>query len=528
MNTKFSRDTRSPTDTRHAAHARPARLALPRTALTAPSGDAKNPPSKLSMAQIEAQFAVMEHQKEISPTPQPNTAGSPPAERTRTLESTWARVMARSRLPRQLPSDILIMIFEELRDSPSLPGIRLVSSQFNQLIIPITYRHIVLTNRILAVYPLGSKLCDEHISAAQATKNIELYTRHITINRPLKWLLLMKLLESLENLRYVTYVSLVLTVVRADIQHFSVSYATYLVGYCPSAQFKQMESYLRYLWPNAHFLIDGLDASAAWKTRSINSTTSPPSETISFKVAEWSSRCAPPPPINIERFNKYLVKKSILGRPILEILHLVSEDDCVSIDDRDIEGNDRLPPLKELVLKGYDWKHSPEVAITFWDWSRITYLDLRRVPICKFLQTVGAEHLLQLRTFMTDGYCAEREQEQAQATVLMCNLVSQIRSLERLSLTLSMGSECVSAILERGQNLHSLELRDYSGGKALRLPDDMRCIRVSRHEEAARRSLVRISQITSLDDLEAIRQRCPHLMELTLDCGTFKQVRLSG
>lgn len=90
----------------------------------------------------------------------------------------------------RLPREVLVMIFEELANTPYLRGMRLVSSQFEDLIVPIVYRHVTLTSHLLDAY-LPSMPGSYSWEKAQASKvsvlylQMALYTRHVTIDRKL-------------------------------------------------------------------------------------------------------------------------------------------------------------------------------------------------------------------------------------------------------------------------------------------------------------------------------------------------------
>lgn len=150
------------------------------------------------------------------------------------------------------------------------------------------------------------------------------------------------------------------------------------------------------------------------------------------------------------------------GRPGLETLHLVSSHARATFPNRMIRYNKRLPAIKELFLDGYDWLHSPEVAVKFWDWSRVTRLELARVSIIRFLRTVEPENLLQLQHFVTDGHCPSKCS--GEASGLMRRLVGEIHALEKLDLTYQFPAiKHFPQIAKHSHTLRSLRLRDYEG-----------------------------------------------------------------
>ena len=225
-----------------------------------------------------------------------------------------------------------------------------------------------------------------------------------------------------------------------------------------------------------------------------------PSQIVSCKVVEWYKGLVVPDTAAL------ILKALILNKPALETLHLTSQDDSAKIPDHTVTVDERLSTVKELVLHGYNWKHSPTIAITFWNWTNITYLELMRVPIIPFLRTVTPDHLLQLRTFITDSHCDEIMEDRDEANDLLCNLVSQIRALERLEMKSELESlkqicrvsrtKCVFAIATQWKSLRSLNLQGYE----------------AKYADAPEFGFWEWKK-----DLLALRSWCTNLIELTLD-----------
>ena len=168
-----------------------------------------------------------------------------------------------------------------------------------------------------------------------------------------------------------------------------------------------------------------------------------------------------------------------LGRDSLKILHLTCAGPGVMVSDDAILVSDRMPAIKELVLDGYMWSHSPATAVNFWNWSRITHLELRRVPIIPFLETVTPEHLIHLRTFKTDGFCPEIVFK-FEGYKLVIRLLHEIKALKNLSISLhvdhideDLKNNLVRAISRHGRSLLSLEIgeqREDTNPLVLHLP----------------------------------------------------------
>lgn len=157
------------------------------------------------------------------------------------------------------------------------------------------------------------------------------------------------------------------------------------------------------------------------------------------------------------------IQQFLLKKENLEILHLTCTGPGVTVSDDAIHPNERMPAIKELLLDGYEWNHSPATAVHFWNWSRITHLELRRVPIIPFLATVTPEHLTHLRTFKTDGFCPEIFFK-FEGCEFLIRLLRGIKALEYLSISLhidrideDLKENLIRAICRHGRSLKSLE-----------------------------------------------------------------------
>ena len=156
------------------------------------------------------------------------------------------------------------------------------------------------------------------------------------------------------------------------------------------------------------------------------------------------------------------IQQSLLGKEDLEILHLSCTGPRVTVCDDAIQPSERMPAVKELVLDGYMWNHSPATAVNFWNWSRITHLELRRVPIIPFLSTVTPEHLVHLRTFKTDVFCPEIVPT-FEGCKLLIRLLNGIKALENLSISLHIDriDEDLKGNLVRAISRHGGSLRSF-------------------------------------------------------------------
>lgn len=181
--------------------------------------------------------------------------------------------------------------------------------------------------------------------------------------------------------------------------------------------------------------------------------------------------------------------------PELDTLHLLSNRYSMdsmrpSFPDRKLRAEDRLPPIKELVLHNYSWAHSESSVMNFWNFSRLTHLELKEVCVNRFLRTVPTQFLQQLETLILEDLCDELINL---ATSRMYQLLLDIHALEKLSMKCLIGG-ILPAVLKHGAALRSLELRDYNG-------------RTSKEPWCT----------FSIADVQSVGTACPNLAELTLD-----------
>ena len=106
----------------------------------------------------------------------------------------------------ELPADVLLTILEELHKRQGLSHLRVVSKQFDALIVPLSYRHVHLTERIVAPFALKQGRYDPLVAGHQVARDVKNHARHLTVKRGLDWSLVAKLIQSLVNLRSFTYV----------------------------------------------------------------------------------------------------------------------------------------------------------------------------------------------------------------------------------------------------------------------------------------------------------------------------------
>lgn len=174
---------------------------------------------------------------------------------------------------------------------------------------------------------------------------------------------------------------------------------------------------------------------------------------LSYKLKDWAPASAS---------EVVQIKKSIMRQSYLDSLHLTcSNDGPPAIVSWDAKRWEKLPPVREVVLYGCNWTFDKESASLFWDWSKLTSLELYRVPIVPFLKAVPVWHLERLKTFKTDGYCTKSEQKEA--TERLYDVLLRIQALESLSAFCSLkAKDFIVPILKQSLSLQVLDLRDYS------------------------------------------------------------------
>ena len=281
---------------------------------------------------------------------------------------------------RGCPVEILLQIFEDVhRIAPaSSYDLRLVSRQFNSLVHPIVYRHVKLNDTLVNCFEVDDDLemSSEVVDLRRRVRNaISTFTRQISIREALDWASVVSLLSSLKTLNHL---------------HWSFWNK---MGPLSSQQIPQcVLDGLAERWPNVQVSVENSRFCYICDASSL-----PSARLVSFKMQGTlghPSRQAGP-----------TLKRILLGAHQLKVLHLLDIPSGKRFIDENIGQGEILPAVEELFLQGYFWLHSPSVATTFWNWSKLTSLRLEKVFIVNFLVTVLPECLTQLRSFVTDGHC---------------------------------------------------------------------------------------------------------------------------
>lgn len=103
-----------------------------------------------------------------------------------------------------LPAELLLIIFNLAHETAALSVLRVVSRQFNQLVVPIIYHHVTLTAGIVACFQTSTS--ERSRPQLQVAQDICKHTRHISIDKELHWPSVLKLLYSLDELQELRYV----------------------------------------------------------------------------------------------------------------------------------------------------------------------------------------------------------------------------------------------------------------------------------------------------------------------------------
>lgn len=68
----------------------------------------------------------------------------------------------------------------------------------------------------------------------------------------------------------------------------------------------------------------------------------------------------------------------------------------------EFEDGERLPPIKNLLLKSYYWTHDAEQVRKHWNFSQMRSLRLTSVPMSAFLSSINMEDFANLHTLQLE------------------------------------------------------------------------------------------------------------------------------
>ena len=82
----------------------------------------------------------------------------------------------------KLPADIIFAILKEIHKIQGISYLHVVSKQFDALIAPLCYRHVHLTDRIVAPFAFKQELLDPFLVQLQVASDVRHHARHLTVN----------------------------------------------------------------------------------------------------------------------------------------------------------------------------------------------------------------------------------------------------------------------------------------------------------------------------------------------------------
>ena len=218
------------------------------------------------------------------------------------------------------------------------------------------------------------------------------------------------------------------------------------------------------------------------------------------------------------------LKHLILSCPRLEEFHYQDRGQGTRFR---FDQGERMPALKDLVLKSYDWNHTRNDVLQHWDFSRLTSLELISVPSFNFLKSVPFSNFANLRNLNVQDYSVHLPDRRYEATRELCTLVhGHIRALESLLLTCHVEAFLLDSIIRHSASLQVLSLRDYVGfGDEFRRCPTIQPTSVSLMARTATRihTLELDMDITRVDPRRFLRalSEFPRLTQLTLHVQTL-------
>lgn len=158
--------------------------------------------------------------------------------------------------------------------------------------------------------------------------------------------------------------------------------------------------------------------------------------------------------------------------------------------------NERFPPFRELKIRSYDWRHTPDEVARHWDFSRISSLELVSVPVFNFLASVKFTDFANLHTLHCEDFSAHLPDLRQEATSALYVLIKNyVRALSTLSITVHTSAFPVDALLHHAPALTTLRLRDHTGFAE----DDRRCPTLHPADVALLAHHLRYLQVLELD-----------------------------
>ncbi|KAF5512910.1 hypothetical protein CGCA056_v012407 [Colletotrichum aenigma] len=329
-----------------------------------------------------------------------------------------------------LSSELLALIFEQLReiDERAVYASRCISKRFDAIATPVTYQTLRLNERIVAP--------DAEALFPNLLRHVSTFTNHVVVRSDLDPDGIRRVLDRVQRLKTVRwqYVDAEFRSGRlwlpSDVlnpQHTRFNGTKLFVEDLPLREFEGQlrDTYVRAI---------------------------PTDLLVSLKLA------SPAPPLTT-RLNS--LKQLLLLSRRLQTFHYEDRGQGTNFK---FANGERMPPLKDLVLKSYDWNHSKEETRACWDFANLESLDLISVPVFNFLSSVDFTDLTGLRRLHCEDYSAHLVDKRQEATGGMYLLVANhIRALQTLSITCHVQLFPLDGILRHGNSLQELRFRDHVG-----------------------------------------------------------------
>ena len=363
----------------------------------------------------------------------------------------------------ELPTEVLLLVFEDIysASSPFVSSLRLVSRRFNNLAIPLFYRHIKLNEPIFECFLLSPKKTSE-LQTRIAT-SMRMHTLEITITEHFDPASLTSLLASLKVLQQVNWhvwSSSSDIQARSGNSPFQEALPPILKGKCPR--------YRLCIGSNDR------DFPASWM-----SFDNPPSVNL------VSLKC-----YDVQLDYHMLFPRFLASCRQLKVLHVYGTKYRGSTYRAFNEHfSCRTAPLEELVLKDVRWIGGSQIAVKFWDLSQIKCLELKRCTVLHFAKHLDRSEFQHLRILtlvgkrLGDGYLLD----------LAETLLSVSSKLEKVTLVRKMGQPPRQELWKHGPTLQTVDLRNL--GNEFHL----------------------YAQALSVDYLQRLAPSLPNLMELTFE-----------
>lgn len=178
----------------------------------------------------------------------------------------------------------------------------------------------------------------------------------------------------------------------------------------------------------------------------------PSSLLVSLKLA------SPTPPLTTRLAS---LKQLLLLSRNLEVLHYQDRGQGTRLK---FDKGERMPSLRDLSLRSYDWNHSEDEVREHWNLSQLRSLELISVPYFNFLSSVHFPELSNLTSLHIEDWSAHLPDRRREATLLLNSLIwHHIRKLTSLEVTCHIELFQLDAILYHGGSLQKLRLRDHVG-----------------------------------------------------------------